>query len=128
MVTKTTNGIKISVVTAFQNEYSDPINTEFVFAYKINISNNTEQTIKLVKRKWFIYDAQGIEREVEGDGVVGEQPVIPPLDDYEYVSGCHLSTEIGKMNGYYIMEHVSSGKQFKVKIPNFVLTADLKLN
>ena len=82
MVTRTTKGIKISVVTAFQNEYSDPINTEFVFAYKINISNNTEDTIKLVKRKWFIYDAQGIEREVEGDGVVGEQPVIPPLDDY----------------------------------------------
>ena len=50
------------------------------------------------------------------------------LDDYEYVSGCHLSTEIGKMHGYYIMEHVGSGRQFKVKIPNFVLTADLKLN
>ena len=128
MVTKTTKGIKISVITAFQNEYSDPINTEFVFAYKINIVNHTEHTIKLIKRKWYIYDAQGIEREVEGDGVVGEQPVIPPSDHYEYVSGCHLSTEIGKMKGYYIMEDIHSGQTFKVDIPQFILTADLKLN
>lgn len=128
MITKITNGVKITVESKYQEEYSNPLNNEYVFAYRITILNNTEYTIKLLKRKWFIYDSVGQNREVEGDGVVGEQPLIPPLDKYTYVSGCHIASEIGKMKGYYVLEKVIDGQEFNAEIPIFTLIAKLKLN
>ncbi|MFN3403136.1 MAG: Co2+/Mg2+ efflux protein ApaG [Cytophagaceae bacterium] len=128
MVTEITDGVKVSVVTSYQPEYSSPSQAHFVFTYKIIIENNSEYTVQLLKRHWFIYDANGALREVQGEGVVGQQPVLEPGQSHEYVSGCNLKTEIGKMKGNYLMERVVDGKLFKVNIPEFVMTVPYKLN
>jgi ApaG protein len=128
MITQITDGIKISVVTEYQSEYSNPMQAHFVFAYKITIENCSEHTIKLLRRHWFIYDGDGTVREVEGEGVIGKQPVLEPSEWHEYVSGCNLKTSLGKMKGTYLMERLVDGKQFKVHIPEFVMITPYRLN
>ncbi|MBO9701354.1 MAG: Co2+/Mg2+ efflux protein ApaG [Sporocytophaga sp.] len=128
MVTEITDGLKVSVVTSYQPEYSSPSQSHFVFTYKIRIENFSNYTVQLLKRHWYIYDANGIIREVEGEGVVGQQPVIEPGQAHEYVSGCNLKTELGKMKGSYLMERIVDGKQFKAVIPQFVMVVPYKLN
>lgn len=128
MVTKTTEGIKISVETFYQPEYSRPLSNEFMFAYRITIDNVSSHTIQLLSRHWFIIDSNGTRREVQGEGVVGKQPVIEPGKQHQYVSGCHLRTEMGKMFGSYTMERTMDGKRFVVNIPEFQLIAPDKLN
>jgi len=128
MVTEITDGLKVSVVTSYQPEYSSPSQSHFVFTYKIRIENFSNYTVQLLKRHWYIYDANGIVREVEGEGVVGQQPVIEPGQSHEYVSGCNLKTELGKMKGSYLMERIVDGKQFKAAIPQFVMVVPYKLN
>jgi ApaG protein len=128
MDTTTTQGVKVTVTTNYLPDYSSPGQQHFVFAYKINIQNNSEFTVKLLRRHWFIHDTNGIVREVEGEGVVGQQPVLEPGDSHEYVSGCNLKTGIGKMRGTYLMECLVDGRQFNVFIPEFVLIVPYKLN
>lgn len=99
-----------------------------MFAYRVSIENQSEQTIKLLRRHWYVFDSNGSTREVEGEGVVGLQPVIEPGKTHQYVSGSHLKTEIGKMHGTYLMERVTDGKRFKVNIPEFPLIAPFKMN
>jgi ApaG protein len=128
MVTKITEGVKISVETFYQEEHSQPLNNEFMFAYRITIENCSDNTVKLLRRHWYIFDSCGITREVEGEGVVGLQPVIEPGKSHQYISGSHLKTEIGKMYGTYLMERQIDGRKFKVNIPEFQLIAPFKLN
>lgn len=128
MLTKTTEGIKISVSTAYQQGYSSPGQDHFVFTYKIKIENNNEHTVQLLRRHWYIFDANGVVREVEGEGIVGQQPVLEPGDVHEYVSGCNLHTGIGKMHGTYLFERIVDGGQFKVIIPEFSMTVPYRLN
>lgn len=128
MVTKITDGVKISVETIYQPEYSNPANEHFMFAYRINIENLTENSVQLLNRHWFIFDSNGTSREVEGEGVVGQQPVIEPGDTHEYVSGCNLKTDMGSMKGSYEMERIVDGARFSVNIPEFYLIAPYKLN
>lgn len=128
MDTTTTQGVKVTVTTNYLPDYSSPGQQHFVFAYKINIQNNSEFTVKLLRRHWFIHDTNGIVREVEGEGVVGQQPVLEPGESHEYVSGCNLKTGIGKMKGTYLMERLVDGRQFNVVIPEFVLIVPYKLN
>jgi len=117
----TTYGIKVSVGTDFQQEYSSPMQQHFVFSYRVTIENNSEFTIQLLKRHWFVYDSIGITKEVKGVGVVGNQPIIEPSDSYEYVSGCNLRSELGKMNGSYLFKKMINDQTFDVKIPEFVM-------
>jgi ApaG protein len=128
MQTAITRGVKVSVETFYQLDYSNPLKGEFMFAYRITIVNQSEQTLQLLSRHWHIVDANGVEKEIEGDGVVGQQPILRPNETYQYVSGCNLNTEIGKMFGTYLMINVSNGKKFKVNIPVFQLVASQKLN
>lgn len=128
MVTKITDGVKISVETIYQPEYSNPANEHFMFAYRVNIENLTENSVQLLNRHWNIFDSNGTKREVEGEGVVGQQPVIEPGDIHEYVSGCNLKTDIGSMKGSYEMERIVDGLKFRVNIPEFYLIAPYKLN
>ncbi len=128
MVTEITNGIKVSVLTAYQPEYSSPGQSHFVFNYKITIENNSENTIQLLRRHWFIYDSNGSEKQVEGDGVVGQQPIIEPGAFYEYISGCNLNTEIGKMLGTYTMQRTVDEYKFEVAIPVFTMIVPHRLN
>lgn len=128
MVTKTTEGIKVSVETVYQADYSNPSNEHFMFAYKIQIQNLGEQTVQLLNRHWIIFDSNGTHREVEGQGIVGQQPILEPGQVHEYVSGCNLKTELGSMKGNYEMRRVLDNTNFFVKIPMFILITPYKLN
>jgi ApaG protein len=107
---------------------SAPENKKFVFAYRIRIENMGVQTMQLLSRKWLIYDSNGIVKMVEGDGVIGKQPILKPNDVYEYISGSQLFTEIGKMEGLYFFKNVDTLQVSEVVIPSFILTPSYKLN
>lgn len=128
MVTKITDGVKVSVDTIYQPEYSNPINEHFMFAYRVKIENMGEYGVQLMNRHWTIFDSNGTKREVEGEGVVGQQPVIEPGNNHEYVSGCNLKTDIGSMKGSYEMKRIVDGQTFRVNIPEFYLITPFKLN
>jgi ApaG protein len=82
----------------------------------------------LIHRHWHIFDAGFTQREVNGEGVVGQQPVLEPGQSHKYVSGCNLKSGIGKMLGTYEMERVVDGAKFSVNIPEFTMIAPLRLN
>lgn len=128
MISKISGGVKVSVETFYQPEYSNPVNGEFMFAYKITIENNNSFPVRLLHRHWNIFDSNGTVREVEGEGVVGVQPLIAPDNSYQYISGCNLRTEMGKMHGTYLIENVNTRKTFTVMIPSFELLAPYKMN
>jgi len=129
MVTEITDGVKVTVETEYQPEYSSPSQYHYVFTYRITIENQSEFTIKLLRRHWFIYDANNSNvREVEGDGVVGQQPTIEKGQLHQYVSGCNLKSGMGKMSGSYTMERLIDGKKFDVKIPEFHMIVPFRLN
>lgn len=128
IVSKSSAGVKISVEVFYQSEYSNPTNNEFMFAYKVTIENGNSFAIKLMRRHWFIFDGAGNEREVEGEGVIGMQPIIQPNTSYTYISGCNLRTEMGKMYGTYQMENIQTNSHFTVQIPLFEMIVPFKLN
>ena len=128
IVTAITEGIKVCVETNYQPEYSSPGQYHFVFTYRITIENNSDYTIKLHRRHWFIHDANNTVREVEGEGVVGQQPILEPGEQHQYVSGCNLRSGYGKMYGTYLMEKVVDGSRFEVAIPEFNMVIPFLLN
>ena len=134
MVTQTTEGVKISVETEYipeyseYSEYAETKHGNFVFTYRIVIENHSNYTIQLLRRHWHIYEADGSISEVEGEGVIGQQPTIEPGNFHQYVSGCNLRTGIGKMRGAYLMERVLDGKQFQAIIPEFSMFVPFRLN
>lgn len=128
MNTTTTQGVTVSVTTNYLPDYSSPGQEHYVFAYKIDIRNNSEYTVKLLRRHWYIYDASGVVREVEGEGVVGQQPTLEPGESHQYVSGCNLKSGLGKMRGTYQMERLMDGSEFAVEIPEFTLVVPYRLN
>lgn len=121
-------GVEVSVETYYQPDYSNPVNNEYMFAYRITIENHNGFSVKLHRRHWNIYDSNGTYREVEGEGVVGLQPIINPGEKYQYVSGCNLKTEIGKMDGSYEMENLNAKSFFRVLIPSFQMMVPFKNN
>ena len=128
MVKAITLGVTVSVETNYQADFSDPANGRFLFAYQITIENGTQSGIQLLSRHWDIIDANGLSREVDGEGVVGEQPVILPGESHQYISGCELATEMGSMQGYYTFKQVDKAALFRATIPHFTLVANYKLN
>ena len=128
MVSKVTEGVKISVEQFYQPEYSNPVMGEYMFAYRVTIENNNSFAVQLLKRHWWIVDSNADNREVEGDGVIGVQPVITPGEKYQYISGSNLKSELGVMTGTYLMENLVSKQRFEVKIPAFQMEAPFKRN
>lgn len=128
MVTEITQGIKVSVETEYQPSYSSPSQYHYVFTYRITIENQSEFTIQLLRRHWNIFDAGFSPREVDGEGVVGQQPVLEPNQTHQYVSGCNLKSGIGKMVGSYLMERIVDGTRFEVTVPEFTMITPLRLN
>ncbi len=128
MITAITDGVKITVETQYQPEYSNPANEHFMFAYRINIENVGDYAVQLLRRHWYIFDSNSTHREVEGEGVVGIQPVIEPGQTHEYVSGCNLKTDMGSMKGSYQMMRLIDNSLFQVAIPEFYLVASYKMN
>ncbi len=128
MATQITDGVKVSVETVYQPEYSNPENGHFMFAYKITIENLGDYSVQLLRRHWHIFDSSGTHREVEGEGVVGQQPIIEPGEQHVYVSGCNLKSDMGTMKGTYQMLRELDGSLFEVTIPKFDLIAPHRLN
>ncbi|MCW5907939.1 MAG: Co2+/Mg2+ efflux protein ApaG [Chitinophagales bacterium] len=128
MKTLITQGIEVNVETFYQPAHSHPHNGKFVFAYHISISNHNLFTVQLLRRKWLVTDAYTDKRIVEGEGVVGRQPILYPGDSYQYVSGCNLATPIGKMEGVYYFENKITREIFEVNVPVFKMEAPEILN
>jgi ApaG protein len=116
------------VETEYQPSYSSPSQYHYVFTYKVTIINNSDYAIQLLRRHWFIHDAGYALREVEGEGVVGLQPMLEPGESHQYVSGCNLKSGLGKMVGTYQMERIVDGSKFYVNIPELVMVAPIRLN
>ncbi|TDS14833.1 Co2+/Mg2+ efflux protein ApaG [Sphingobacterium paludis] len=128
MTTQITAGVKVSVDVVYQPEYSNPEKLHFMFSYQITIENLSDSTIQLVSRHWDIFDSNGDYKSVDGEGVVGEQPILAPGSIHQYTSGCNLKSDIGFMEGYYAMNKELDGSHFLVDIPRFNLIASYKLN
>lgn len=128
MVQKVTNGVNVMVETFYQSAQSRPLLSEYLFAYRITIENQGTVPLKLLRRHWHVVDSSGSHREVEGEGVVGQQPLIEPGERYEYVSSCNLNSDMGKMYGTYQMENLYTKKLIHVVIPEFQLIAPFKGN
>jgi len=119
----TTQPVSVSAVSIYQPNYSKPLENQYVFAYRIRITNHGKIPTRLLRRHWIVTDAAGEIREVEGEGVVGKQPLILPGDTHEYVSWIQLSTPLGAMEGSYLMERqLETGevKHFNATVPRFL--------
>ena len=112
--------IVIDVATSYVDEQSEPDAGRYVFAYTITITNDGEVPARLKSRHWIITDANGKVQEVNGDGVVGEQPHLKPGEQFRYSSGAVLETPVGAMQGLYRMES-DDGARFDATIPPFTL-------
>jgi len=117
-----TRGITVRVSVSYLPEQSEPDRGRWFWAYHIRIENSSAMTVQLLTRHWIITDGRGTRHTVEGEGVVGEQPMIAPGASFDYVSGCPLSTPMGNMQGSYHMIG-EDGSAFDVAIPKFALTA-----
>jgi ApaG protein len=117
-----TRGIIVRVSASYLPEQSEPERGRWFWAYHIRIENEGSTMVQLLTRHWIITDGRGARHSVEGEGVVGEQPMIAPGQSFDYVSGCPLSTPTGNMQGSYHMI-AEDGSAFDVAIPKFTLLA-----
>ena len=113
--------ITVTTRTQYVAEQSDEAQGRYVFAYTITIRNTGTVPARLVSRHWIITDANNHVHEVRGEGVVGEQPVIAPSEQFEYTSGAAILTPVGTMRGSYRME-AEDGTSFEAEIPEFILS------
>ena len=116
-----TEGVRVRVAVSFLADQSQPSRGRWFWAYHIRIENDGPLEVQLVSRRWIITDGRGQRHRVEGDGVVGAQPLIAPGDSYDYVSGCPLDTSTGAMEGSYQMID-AAGRGFDARIPRFTLS------
>ena len=115
-----TRGIRVQVQAEYSPAHSHPPQNRWFFLYTVNIANEGEETVQLVTRHWIITDATGHVEEVHGPGVVGEQPMLEPGQEFEYTSGCPLTTPFGSMRGTYQMV-TADGSRFDAEIAEFSL-------
>ena len=128
VLTKTTAGVRITVHPRFEENLSSAADESYVFSYHITMENQNDFPVKLLRRHWFIFDSQGIKREVEGAGVVGETPIIMPGEYFSYSSACDLQSPRGFMHGFYTMQRFGSEQMMEIKVPQFNLEAPHSLS
>ena len=121
------HGIRVQVRSQFVPERSDPSRGHYFFAYRIRIQNESERQVQLISRHWLITDAHGRTEEVQGPGVVGEQPTLAPGQAFEYSSACPLATPFGSMRGSYQMVD-AQGEEFEAEIAPFRLAEPYAIN
>jgi len=127
-VSATTHGIKVTVLPHYHEEMSKPSLNKFVHSYQVRITNHSGLDVQLMSRNWLITDANSKVRNVIGDGVIGQQPILEPEQSHHYKSWCPMSTPVGKMSGSYTMVIMVDNSVFEVEIPEFRLIADFKNN
>lgn len=118
----TTGTVTVRVSVSYLPEQSEPARGRWFWAYHIRLENDGDGAVQLLTRHWVITDGNGARHTVEGEGVVGEQPLIAPGASYDYVSGCPLQTPNGAMQGSYRMI-AEDGTAFDAAIPKFALVA-----
>jgi ApaG protein len=128
LLTKTTCGVRITVHPRYEDNLSFAPEDSFVFSYHIIVENQNDFPVKLLRRHWYIFDSVGVNREVEGAGVVGETPLIMPGEFFSYSSACDLKSPRGSMHGFYTMQRFGSEELFEVKVPQFNLEAPHSLS
>ena len=114
------HGMRVTVHPLFLDDRSSPDDQQFVFAYFVRIENVGDEEVQLLRRRWLIHDSIGEDLEVEGEGIVGEQPLIEPGEVHEYSSFCVLKSPQGHMEGHYLLAR-PDGSTFAADIPRFVL-------
>ncbi len=124
MVSAITQGIKVSVESKYEAEHSDPTKDSYVHSYRITIDNNSDRTVQLLRRHWIIIDALLNIKQVKGDGVIGEQPVLYPGASHSYSSWTPINTTLGKMFGSYQMIDINTSNEIEVSVPAFILSTD----
>lgn len=112
--------IEVVALAEYIEAQSRPDDDHHVFAYHITIRNTGTQAARLLTRHWIITDASGKVQQVQGEGVIGKQPLLAPGESFNYTSGCVLATAVGTMQGSYRME-AADGHRFDAEIPLFVL-------
>ena len=122
-----TSGIKVQVVSKFIPEHTNPDIPRYFFAYWVTITNDSESTIKLLDRHWEITDANGRLEVIDGEGVIGKQPIIKSGTSFSYNSFCPLETEFGIMTGHYKVKR-EDGHFMKIEIPKFQLISPFSIN
>lgn len=120
MYTAVTDDIQVTVLPEYRADRSEPDGNQFFWAYTVEVANLGQRVVQLLARHWIITDGDGRVEEVQGLGVVGEQPILNPGESYRYTSGCPLSTPSGIMSGSYRMTD-EAGETFTVAIPTFSL-------
>jgi ApaG protein len=119
---RVTDGIRITVRPVYLPERSNPLKQQYVFAYFVRIENVGDLTVQLRSRRWLIHDSIGEETAVEGEGVVGEQPILAKGQVHEYQSFCVLKSSSGYMEGEYHF-HRADDSALSAEIPRFHLQA-----
>ena len=127
MSTALTQGIRVSVTSAFRPDRSEPGQGRWLFSYTVRLANEGEHPAQLVSRHWIITDANGDREEVVGDGVVGQQPRLSPGEQFENTSFCILKTPHGSMRGTYRMIR-GDGTSFDARIAPFALVVPGAVN
>lgn len=122
-----TKEIEVSVESFYLPKQSDPQKDHHVFAYRVHLKNLGSKKVQLLSRHWIITDSTGEVNEVKGEGVIGEQPTLLPGEEYEYMSGSHLKSQMGTMEGTYQM-HDFEGENFDIEIPCFTLAEPGTIN
>ena len=128
MISQITRGIKISVLTFFEDTFYANQKLQYAFCYEITIENQSNCVVQLTSRHWEIYDALDYAKIVEGEGVVGKKPILQIGEKYTYRSGCLLSSPYGSMKGYFNMIDFNSSNRFIVEVPSFRLNTPFALN
>jgi|GEM_PF-37206 len=123
----TTCNVTVSVESKYHDLNSEQ-SDDHIFVYRVNISNQGDEPVQLLRRHWFIFDSLGTHSEVQGEGVVGEQPLLLPGESHEYVSWSPLKSDLGKMSGHYTFVNVRDGQEFVVDIPEFMLMPKYLMN
>jgi ApaG protein len=118
-----TRGVKVEVESEYIEERSNPEQNVFFFAYRVVVTNEGDETVRLISRHWIITNADGKKEEVRGPGVVGEQPSLAPGESFEYTSFCPLNTPFGMMHGTYQMV-TDDGEEFDAVIAPFTLSRE----
>lgn len=128
MFSKMTSNIKVSVLPEYDSKNSYPSENRYVFKYNITIENNGSFPIKILKRKWLIFDVGFGFTEIIGDGVIGLTPEIPINENFAYFSNVMLRSGVGNMSGMYLVKNMKTKETFEIEIPKFSLLSEVLSN
>ncbi|WP_419870679.1 Co2+/Mg2+ efflux protein ApaG [Chryseobacterium sp. CT-SW4] len=128
MFSKITSNIKVSVIPEYDSKNSYPSENRYVFKYNISIENEGDFDVKILKRKWLIFDVGFGYTEITGDGVIGLTPEIPVGENFTYFSNVMLRSGVGNMSGKYLIKNMKTQETFEIDIPKFNLLSEVLSN